>query len=139
VFSGFKSRRWRGRTSCVSAKFDVCLRGFDIVYHCTELMNKTNQCHIYVLAYGLARYCEVTVKSIIIAFIQVMKRKGIGRVMRCAHGFLHYNCANTESFQHQSWFEFKRRKVDCSLSRKEKVQVTLYLSLQLPKSQILFI
>lgn len=63
-------------------------------------MNETNQCHIHVLAYGLARNCKVTVKSIVIAFIQVVKRKGIGGVMRRAHGFLHYNSTNTESFQH---------------------------------------
>lgn len=98
VFAGFKSRCGRGWSSCVSAKLDVRLRGFDIINHCAELMDETNQCHIYVLAYGLARNCKITVKSIIVAFIQVMKRKGVGGVMRCAYGFLHYNSTNTESF-----------------------------------------
>lgn len=81
-----------------------------------------------MLAYGLARNCKITVESIIIALIQIVKRKGIGGVMRCAHGFLHYNSTNTESFQHQSWFELKRRKIDSSLPKEKKGLSYYFLS-----------
>lgn len=46
-----------------------------------------------------------------------MKRKSIGRVLRGAHGFFHYNSADAKGFQHQCRFELKWRKIHMALPK----------------------
>lgn len=97
VLAGFEGGGRGGRASRVPAQFDVCLRGLDIVNHGAELMDEPHQGHVHVLADGLAGNGEIAVEGVVIALVQVMEGKGVGGVVRGAHGFLHHHSANTES------------------------------------------
>lgn len=120
VLAGFEGGGRGGGASRVPAQFDVCLRGLDVIDHGAELVDEPHQGHVHVLADGLAGNGEVAVEGVVITLVQVMEGEGVGGVVRGAHGFLHHHSANAESLQHQSWFEFQRRKIDCSLPKERK-------------------
>lgn len=137
VLAGFEGGGRRGRAGRVPAELDVRLRGLDVINHGAELVDEAHQGHVHVLADGLAGDGEVAVEGVVVALVQVVEGKGVGGVVRGAHGFLHHHSADAESLQHQSWFEFQRRKIDSSLPKERKG--TSYNCVAFYESQIHFL
>lgn len=75
VRTRLEGRRRGGGASSVTAQLDVGLCGLDVVDHGAELVNEAHQSHVHTLADGLAGDCEIAVKSVVVAPIEVMKRK----------------------------------------------------------------
>lgn len=97
MLAGFEGGGRGGRASRVPAQFDVCLRGLDVINHGAELVDEPNQGHVHMLADRLAGNGEIAMEGVVITLVQVMEGKGIGGVVRGAHGFLHNHSANAES------------------------------------------
>lgn len=139
VLAGFEGGRGGGRASRVPAQLDVRLRGLDVVDHGAELVDEPHQGHVHVLADGLAGDGEVAVEGVVVALVQVVEGKGVGGVVRGAHGFLHHHGANAERLQHQSWFEFQRREIDSSLPKERKGTSYYSAAFYESESQICFL
>lgn len=51
-----------------------------------------------MLVYWLIRNSKVVVKGIVITFVEIMKRKSIGRVLRGVYWFFYYNSIDVKGF-----------------------------------------
>lgn len=126
--------RWGGWASSVTAQFDVRLRGLDVINHGAELVNEAHQSHVNTLADGLAGYCEIAVKGVVVAPIEVMEgERSCSGALWCTGWLFHHHCIQAEGLNEQSRLKLQWRKVHQALSsnikktyrRKENILLVL--------------